>query len=237
MLIILMCFIALLAIPQVAKAAIITSASLDKATYLAGQTGYISVTVYNDRSNTIRVTELSATINYYYLDGTVYVQKFFTSATLPDEIPVGESETYQISISLPTNIASGYINPTVEARTEIWWPQTEIWISSDRPTYNLKLYIESAYKQLYETSQQELQSTEQQLTSTEQQLQTTQEELQSTEQELTSTLQQLQDQEIANKSLTNTMYILAATTILFASAAAASLFVLFTRKPRTVAQS
>jgi len=45
---------------------------------------------------------------------------------------------------LATNIASGYADPTVEARTELWVPQIERWISSDRPTLHLKLYIESA---------------------------------------------------------------------------------------------
>ncbi len=143
---------------QTAKATSITTVSLDKPAYLAGQTGYISATIYNDKSEKIRVTELSASINYYYADGTVYVQKFFTSATLPDEIAAGQSETYQIPISLPTNIAAGYTNPRVEAYTEIWRHQDERWISSDRPTYNnLKLYIETPYKQMYETSQQSLQ--------------------------------------------------------------------------------
>ena len=139
------------------KAASITTASLDKITYLAGQTGYISVTIYNDENDKIRVTELSATINYYYADGTVYIQKFFTSTTLPDEIAAGQSETYHIPISLPTNIAAGYTNPRVEAITEIWRTQDERWINSDRPTHNnLKLYIETPYKQMYETSQQAL---------------------------------------------------------------------------------
>jgi len=147
----------LMSVLQTSKAATITSATLDKNTYLAGQTGYVSVMVYNDKSEKIRVTELSATINYYFTDGTVYVQKFFTSATLPDEIPAGQTETYQIPISLPTNIASGYANPIVEAKTDLWQPQTERWMTSDRATYLLKLYIESPYKQSYETSQHGLQ--------------------------------------------------------------------------------
>jgi len=143
---------------QTAKATSITVASLDKAAYLAGQTGYISATVYNDKSEKIKVTELSATINYCYADGTVYIQKFFTSTTLPDEIPAGQSETYLIPISLPTNIAAGYTNPRLEAVTEIWRTQDDRWMPSDRPTYNnLKLYIETPYKQMYETSQQALQ--------------------------------------------------------------------------------
>ncbi len=142
---------------QTAKAASITTASLNKTVYLAGETGYISVTIYNDKNEKIRVTELSTTINYYYTDGTIYVQKFFTSATLPDEIAAGESETYQIPISLPNNIAAGYTNPRVEANTEIWRTQDDHWMQSDRPNYNnLKLYIETSYKQMYETSQQAL---------------------------------------------------------------------------------
>ncbi len=143
---------------QTTNAASITTATLDKTAYLAGQTGYISVTIYNDKSEKIRVTELSATIDYYYKDGTIYVQKFFNSATLPDEIAAGESEIYQIPISLPTNIAAGYTNPKIEAGTEIWRAQYDRWMSSDNPSYNdLKLYIETPYKQMYETSQQSLQ--------------------------------------------------------------------------------
>jgi len=157
-LILLLSFLALTVI-DIAKAATIPSASLDKNTYLAGQTGYVSVSVYNDKSEKIRVTELSVTINYYYTDGTVYVQKFFpASNTLPDEIPAGETETYQIAISLPTNIAPGYINPRIDASTELWRPQSDSWSYSDHPSYtNLKLYVESPYKQSYETSQQQLQ--------------------------------------------------------------------------------
>jgi len=155
-LIALLSFLALVSALQTVNAATITSATLDKDTYLAGQIGYISVTVYNDKSEKIRVTELSATINYYYTDGTVYVQKFFTNSTLPDEIQQGQTETHQIPISLPTNIASGYTNPTVEARTEIWEPHIERWISSDKATSQVKIHIESPYKQQYEDSQQEL---------------------------------------------------------------------------------
>lgn len=148
---------ALLSAVQNTKAASITAASLDKTEYLAGQTGYILVTVYNDENEKIRVTELSATIDYYYADGTKYIQKFFTSATLPDEIAAGQSETYQVPISLPTNLAHGYTNPRVEAYTDVWRPQDDRWATSDRPTWNnLKLYVQTPYKQMYETSQQML---------------------------------------------------------------------------------
>jgi len=157
-LMLLLTVLALASVIQTIKATSITVASLDKAAYLAGQTGYISATVYNDKSEKIRVTELSATINYYYNDGTVYIQKFFTSTAVLDEIAAGESDTYQIPISLPTNIEAGYTNPRVEAYTEVWRPQDDRWVSSDHPTYSsLKLYIETPYKQMYETSQQELQ--------------------------------------------------------------------------------
>jgi len=149
-------FLALVNSLQVVKAATIPSASLDKDTYLAGQTGYISVSVYNDKSEKIRVTELSATINYYYTDRTVYVQKFFTNATLSDEILAGQTDTYSIPISLPTNIASGFTNLAIEAKTDLWHAQDERWTTSERPSYQLKLYIESPYEQLYESSQDEL---------------------------------------------------------------------------------
>ena len=152
----LLSFLALMSVFQTVKATSITSATLDKTTYLAGQTGYISVSIYNDKNDKIRVTELTATVSYYYADNTVYQQKFFTSATLPDEIPAGQTETYQIPISLPTNIAHGYTNPLVEARTDLWNNQADEWRTSDRPYYTLKLYIESPYKQSYETSQQQL---------------------------------------------------------------------------------
>jgi sporulation-control protein spo0M len=136
-----------------AVAAAKASASLDKSSYLAGQTGYVSVTVYNDKSDIIRITELSVTVDYYYADGTVYIQKFFTNATLPSEIQVGQSKTCQIPVSLPTNIAAGYTDPSVEAKTELWYSQIQRWTSSDRATYHLKLYVESPYKQTYETTQ------------------------------------------------------------------------------------
>jgi hypothetical protein len=44
---------------QAAVATSITTAARDKTAYLAGQTGYISATVYNDKSQKIRVRELS----------------------------------------------------------------------------------------------------------------------------------------------------------------------------------
>jgi capsular polysaccharide biosynthesis protein len=192
---------------QTAKAATITSATLDKDTYLAGQTGYISVSVYNDKNDKIRVADLSATIDYYYTDGTVYVQKFFTSVALPYEIQPGQTKTFQIPISLPTNIAPGYINLVLEARTDLWVNQTDRWTASDRATYQAKLYIESLYKQSYENSQQQLQSTQ----------------------------QQLQEQKSASDNLSNMAIGLAVATLSFAGIAAFLAFIL-TRRPKPIAQ-
>jgi hypothetical protein len=139
---------------QAAIATSITTASPDKTAYLAGQTGYISANIYNDKNEKIRVTELTATVTYYYTDGTIYVQKFFASESALGEIPAGESETFQIPISLPTNIAYGYTNPRIEAHTDIWHPQDDRWITSDHPTYSdLELYIETPYKQAFEQEQ------------------------------------------------------------------------------------
>lgn len=139
---------------QAAIATSITTATPDKTAYLAGQTGYISATIYNDKNEKIRITELTATINYYYTDGTIYVQKFFASASTLGEIPAGESETFQIPISLPTNIAHGYTNPRIEARTDLWHPQDDRWMTSDHPTYSdFEIYIETPYKQAFEQEQ------------------------------------------------------------------------------------
>ena len=204
----LLSFLALVSFLQSAKAATIPSATLNSDVYLAGQTGYISVSVYNDEIDKIRVTELSASVNYYYTDGTVYVQKFFSNADLPDEIPVGQTTSYNIPISLPTNIANGYMNLAVEARTEIWFAPSEHWVSSDRPTYPLKLYVESSYKQLYETSQEELGNTE----------------------------NQLQEQQLLSGNLNSMVIMFAATTLVFATAAAFLGFYMFSRRARTVQQ-
>jgi len=139
---------------QAAIATSITTAFPNKTAYLAGQTGYISATIYNDKNENIRVTELTVTVTYYYTDGTIYIQKFFASESTLGEIPAGESETYQIPISLPTNIAHGYTNPRIEAHTDIWHPQDDRWMTSDHPTYSdFELYIETPYKQAFEQEQ------------------------------------------------------------------------------------
>lgn len=210
LLILLLTFVALIGVFQTAKAAEITSATLNKETYLAGQTGSISVAIYNDKSENISVTELSATIDYYYADGTVYIQKFFTSADLPDEIEPGQTETYQIPISLPTNIAPGYVNMMVGARTELWVNETGRWISSDNPTYLVKLYVESPYKQSYENSQEQLQDSQEQLQNSQ---------------------DQLEVQESANRNLSVTATVLGVTTLAFGAAAVLLVLVMF-RRPR-----
>ena len=199
-------FIAMASVFQAAKAAEITSATLNKETYLPGQTGYISVTIYNDRDANISTTELSATIDYYYADGTIYVQKFFTSEDFPDEIEPGQSETYTVPVSLPTNIAPGYIDLIVMARTRLWNNETGLWIYSDNPSEQVKLYVESPYKQSYEDSQEELQDSQ----------------------------MLLEGQETANRNLTVTATVLGVTTAVFGAIAA--LLVFMFRRPRPIAQ-
>jgi hypothetical protein len=152
LLILLLPLIALMVIPLV-QAATITACTFDKDTYNQGETGYITVTIYNDKENKIRVTELTATINYYYTDGNVYVQKFYTDDTLPEEIQPGNSDNIHIPFSLPTNIASGYTPIHVKVITEIWNEEAERWSWSEHPTYEPELYIESPYKQQSEGQQ------------------------------------------------------------------------------------
>jgi hypothetical protein len=213
LLLLLLSSIALIGVFQTAKAAEITSATLDKETYLAGQTGYISVVLYNDKSENISVTELSATINYYYTDGTVYVQRFFTSSDLPAEIEPGQTETYQVPISLPTNIAPGYVNLIVVASTNLWVNATGRWVSSDSPSYQVKFNVESPYKQSYEESQKQLQDSQEQLQSSQ---------------------AQLAEQETANRNLSVIAIVLGVTTFAFGAIAIFLMFMF--RKPRPIAQ-
>jgi len=86
----------LMIIPFVAYATTITSCTFDKDTYHQGQTGYIKVTMYNDGDSKIEVTELTATIDYYYINRNIYLQTFYTNATLPVEIQQGQSNTCYI---------------------------------------------------------------------------------------------------------------------------------------------
>lgn len=139
-----------MAVPLGVQSARITVCTFDKNTYHQGETGDITVTIYNDKEDTIRVTELTATIDYHYTGGTVYLQTFFTNTILPEEIQQGQSGTFHVPFSLPTNIASGYTNVNVKAETELWSTAAERWFGSEHPTYHPTLYIESPYKQQYE---------------------------------------------------------------------------------------
>ncbi len=152
LLIVLLPFLSLMIIPFV-QAATITACTFDKDTYNQGETGYITVTIYNDEETKIRVTELTATINYYYTDENVYIQKFYTDATLPEEIQQGNSGNFYIPFSLPTNIASGYTDIHVKAITELWNEEAGRWFGLEHPTYEPTLYIESPYKQQSEGQQ------------------------------------------------------------------------------------
>jgi hypothetical protein len=193
LLIALLTLLSLMAIPLAAQAATITACTFDRDTYKQGETGYIKVTIFNDADSKIRVTELTATINYYYTDETIYLQKFFTDATLPVEIEEGNSSTFHIPLSLPTNIASGYTNVDVRAETQTWSNILERWMESDRPTYQPTLFIESPYKE----------QLEEQVTINEQ-----------LEDQLD---EQLEEQMVSNKNVTNMMYLLGVTTMVFAA--------------------
>jgi hypothetical protein len=212
-LILLLSTITVVGLSQTVKAAEITSATLNKETYLAGQTGYISVAIYNDKSANITVTELSATIDYYYSDGTVYVQKFFTDIDLTNEIKPGQTRTYQVPISLPTNIAPGYINLIVRGSTDIWINGIEQWIHSDNINYQVKMYVESPFKQSYEDSQQQLEDSEEQLQSVQ---------------------EQIEAQETANRNLSVTATLLGVSTLTFT--AIIVFLMLMLKKARPAAQ-
>jgi hypothetical protein len=193
-------------IPFVVNAATITSCTLDKETYLQGQTGYMTVRIYNDKEDEIQITELTATIDYYYTDENVYLQTFYTSANLPVEIQQGHSSTFEIPFSLPTNIASGYTDIYVRAKTELWDSASQRWRVSDHPTYQQTLFIESPFKQQLEDQQ-----------AANQQLQT-----------------QLQEEQSINEYITKMAYFFGVTTILFA-AVTGFLIVLY-RKTRIITQ-
>jgi len=154
--IVLLSLLSLIVIPLVVQAATITICTLDKDIYHQGEIGFIRLTVYNDKDNKIRVTEITATIDYFYTDKTVYLQTFFTNATLPVEIQQGQSGTFYVPFSLSNNIASGYTKFYVKAKTELWNNPSERWLTSDHAIYQPLLYIESPYKQQFEQSQEQL---------------------------------------------------------------------------------
>lgn len=200
--------------PFAAQAATITLCVVDKDSYYQGETGYIEVTILNDAEDRIRITDLTATINYYYADGTAYVQKFDTNATLPYEIPQGNASTLYIPFSLPTNIAAGYAKVDVKAITELWNLQAARWGASDHPTYQLKLYIESPYKQQFEDQLATNDLLEDQLD----------DQIAANDQ-----LQAQLDEQLAiNADTTNLMYLFGATAVVFA-AVAGFLFILYRR--------
>lgn len=207
LLIVLLPILSLVVIPFVANATTITSCTLDEEIYHQGQTGYMVVRVYNDKEDKIRVTELTATVDYYYTDGNVYLQKFFTSTDLPIEIQPGQTNTFYVPFSLPTNIASGYTNIEVKAQTELWDSQPETWRGSDHPTYQQELFIESPYKQQLVDEQAANQQLE----------------------------NELHEQQVANNYMTTMLYVFGATTILFA-AVTGFLFLLL-RKTRVIPQT
>jgi len=132
---------------SVGYAADITACRLDKSAYYPGGSGYVNVTVYNDKGDVIRVTEVSATVNYFYVDGTQYTQTFYSNDTLPVTIAIGQSTSLSVPFTLPSNIAPGYGKVNVRAKTEIWNTLTQRWTQSDNPTYELLIYVESPYKQ------------------------------------------------------------------------------------------
>ena len=209
----LLSFIAVAIVFPTVKGAEITSATPNEETYLGGQTGYISVSIYNDKNTNISVTELSATLDYYYTDGTVYVQKFFTSDDLEGEIEPGQTGTYDVPISLPTNVAPGYVDLMVLARTQLWIEEAEVWVSSDSPSEHVKLFVESPYKQSYEEAQ---------------------EELQESQEELENSQALLGEQEIANRNLGVTAIGLGVIMAILGAIVAVLMIIL--RRPRPIAE-
>ncbi|MEM3695080.1 MAG: hypothetical protein QXJ11_03880 [Candidatus Bathyarchaeia archaeon] len=143
----LLCALALAEGLSVGYAAEITACTFDRSAYYPGGSGYVNVTVYNDKGNPIRVTEVSATLNYFYTDGLQYTQTFYANVTPPFTINVGQSASFSVPFTLPANIASGYGRVNVRAKTEIWNDALQRWIQSDNPTHELLMYVESPYKQ------------------------------------------------------------------------------------------
>ncbi|UCE95697.1 MAG: hypothetical protein JSV51_08280 [Candidatus Bathyarchaeota archaeon] len=202
LLIILPSFLYLVTLISLINASTITGCTFDKFAYNQGETGYITVSIYNNEESKIRVTALTAAIDYYYVDGNTYLQTFYTDESLPIEIQAGETSDLQIPFSLPNNIAPGYTELHVKAITEQWNNHSQSWSSSDHPTYQPTLYIESPYKQRFE----EQQATNYQLD------------------------QQILELEAINTTTTNIMYLLLIATIIFA--VITIFLVTFSRKPK-----
>jgi hypothetical protein len=207
LLVIVLPLICLMLVPAIARAGTITTCTFSKDSYNQGDTGYISVTVYNDKEETIRVIELTAAINYYYEEGNIYIQTFYAPTDdLPVEIEPGQTETFTVPFSLPTDVAPGYTDLYVKAKTEIWNINSKTWYGSDHPTYEPTLYVESPYKQLYENQREAN----------------------------TELGQQLREQQALNNTTTNIVYMLAVTTLIFAVFTA--LLTMLIRKPRAIPQ-
>jgi|GEM_PF-4032534 len=47
----------------------------------------------------------TTTIEYFYTDGIICLQTFYSDETLPIEIPLGQSDDFEIPFTLPNNIA------------------------------------------------------------------------------------------------------------------------------------
>jgi disulfide bond formation protein DsbB len=131
----------------------ITTCTFDRENYYPGQTGFLTVTVYNDKDFKIRITDLTAGIDYYYLDGVTYEQSFFTNATLPIEVQPSESQTLFVPFSLPTNIAQGYTQLYVRSTNELWNTHSATWSGAEYPSYRPVLHIESPYKRDFQELQ------------------------------------------------------------------------------------
>jgi hypothetical protein len=207
-------------IPSVAQATVITGCTFDKAVYIQGESGNITVTIYNDGDTKIRVILLTTDIDYFYTDGETYMQTFYSDDPLPFEIQQGQSDSLKIFFNLSENIAPGYIKFFVNAQTEQWHNQSQSWFSSDHLDYQIALYVESSYKQQYEDEQAANDLLQSQLQD---------------EQAANDLLQsQLRELEAANTTLTNMMYILCVTTVTFL--VAAILLVILNRRVRTISQ-
>ncbi|HML02783.1 MAG TPA: hypothetical protein VK487_05350 [Candidatus Bathyarchaeia archaeon] len=146
--IVLLAFFCASIIPSIAQAATITSCTFDRTPYYPGQTGSIAVTLYNDQASKIRITDLTAAINYYYNNEVSYQQTFLSNATLPVQVQTGINQTLYIPFSLPTNIAPGCTQLSVAATVQLWNNSTGSWnvYNEQYPSYSPTLYIESPYK-------------------------------------------------------------------------------------------
>jgi hypothetical protein len=220
LLIIVLSLLCLTMLPSVARATVITGCTFDKTVYLQGESGNLTVTAYNDGDSKIRVTLLTADIDYFYTDGEVCMQTFYTDESLPFEIQQGQSDSLTIPFNLPDNIAPGYIEVLVEAQTEQWHNQSQLWFSSDHPDYRSTLYVESPYKQQYEDEQAANDLLQSQLQD---------------EQAANDLLQsQMLELEAVNTAVTNMMYILCMTTVVFI--VVTIILVIFNKKTRTIPQ-